>query len=528
MQVELALASRTKGAQPGGSRERERRLDGPSCSGADLWGDTPAGRTGSSLRAEAPFLAPRITLDIQRGATTNGHEVNTSLGNVAADPPDDAEDDIDDVDPSSLEDFLQAVAFVPTLTPPRNERARDGEKIGRFQITGSLGHGGMGVVYAAIDLTLKRKVALKLLPGSAAQSEEQRGRILREARAGAAVIHQNIAAVFDVGEVDGVVFIAMECVEGSSLRSLISARGTALPEAEAVTIAREIACGLAAAHEAGVTHRDIKPENVMISDKGRVKLVDFGLAKLGEAKGASLLESIEITTQEGRILGTPSYMSPEQARGLAADARSDIFSFGVVLFEMLVHARPFSGATTTDILAAITRDAPPPLDVLRDGARGPLARVVSRCLEKDPARRYAHAGELLTALDGAATDSRAALAARSWKRWGLLLAAPVAVTLGVVVHSSRDATLDQAIPAGGAPRSVSAAPPIATAATPPGPTAEPTSASSSLPTRPRPPPVNARPRPAQPIQTASASPPSTVPLPVPAAIDPPPAHRRAQ
>ncbi|MCU0686984.1 MAG: serine/threonine protein kinase, partial [Polyangiaceae bacterium] len=295
-----------------------------------------------------------------------------------------------------MEDSLRELAQAQAAAPPTPERDRTGERLGRFQITGLLGRGGMGVVYAALDLTLRRKVALKLLQPEAVGSDEQRRRFVREARAAAAVSHPNIAQIYEVGEAEGEVFLALELVEGSPLREHLRQAAGALPEPEALSIAREIARGLATAHEAGVVHRDVKPENVMLTPDGRVKILDFGLAKLHGAPNAHDGPTASaITTHAGLIVGSPGYMAPEQARGLPTNPRSDIFSLGIVLFEMLAGARPFQGPTSIDILSAILRDEPPALR----GVSASLNAVVARCLEKDPAARYANAGALLADLE---------------------------------------------------------------------------------------------------------------------------------
>lgn len=380
---------------------------------------------------------------------------------------------------SSVDDFLREVAFMPRLDPPGEPQSRIGETIGRFQLTGLLGRGGMGVVYAAFDVALHREVALKLLPADAVESEDRRRRLLREARSAAAVSHPNIAAVFDVGEIDGAVFIAMERVHGRSLRAALEAAAGAIAPAEAARIGREIARGLAAAHEAGVIHRDIKPENVMIGGNGEVKrdtrpengmiggngevkLLDFGLAKLLGAEGSvGASATSHVTTREGRILGTPSYMSPEQARGLPADPRSDVFAFGVVLFEMLAGERPFRGATATDVLAAIVRDAPPRLASRGAGISGALASVVARCLEKDPSARYTHAGELLAALDAA---ERAPESSPLRRRWPWVAVPVAAVTLALALPTAR--SREGAAGATGATEPIASAPTTAPAPRP--------------------------------------------------------------
>jgi TolB-like protein len=303
-----------------------------------------------------------------------------------------------------------------------------GRTLSHFRILSKLGEGGMGVVYLAEDERLKRKVALKVLPPELVADEERRLRFLREARAAAAVSHPNIAAVYEIGEAPdpsvepsigsgrglGIVFIAMELVEGRTLREAIGGRPMAIKEA--VRVATEVAEGLAHAHQAHVVHRDLKPDNVILRPDGHAKILDFGLAKLleeGAAAGAgrgggagaaadelSRLETIsaELMTREGRVFGTAPYMSPEQARGVPVDARSDIFSFGSVLYEMATGRAPFQGKTATDVLSAILRDEPQPASALNPEVPPRLEEIVGKCLEKDPADRYQRADELVVDL----------------------------------------------------------------------------------------------------------------------------------
>jgi eukaryotic-like serine/threonine-protein kinase len=283
-----------------------------------------------------------------------------------------------------------------------------GQSLAHFRIVEKLGEGGMGVVYRATDEKLRRSVALKVLPDSFAQDEDRRRRFLREARSAAAVTHANIATVHEVGEADGHVFIAMELVEGETLRARLE---NGLSVAESVRIAKEIARGLARAHEKGIVHRDLKPENVMLTRHDEVKILDFGLAKAREERvpTASALENADTETnltREGKLLGTPGYMSPEQARGQEVDARTDVFAFGVVLYEMLTGERPFVGGTTQDVLTAVMRDAPK-----RASEKNPLVppeidRVVERCLEKLRDARYANGQELVDALGAALPEAR--------------------------------------------------------------------------------------------------------------------------
>ena len=274
-----------------------------------------------------------------------------------------------------------------------------GTKLSHFRIVAKLGEGGMGVVYRAEDERLRRPVALKVLPPELVSNEERRLRFLREARAAAAVTHPNIATVYDVGEADGQVFIAMELVEGRTLREAIGGKPMLLRDA--MRVATEMAEGLARAHQGQVVHRDLKPDNVIVTSDGHAKILDFGLAKLLEkerrSEGAEMsrLETISgAMTREGKIFGTAAYMSPEQARGLTVDARSDLFSFGVVLYEMVTGRVPFEGKTATDTLSAIIRDQPLPPSQHNSEVPAKLEEFIAKCLEKDPAERYQHADEM--------------------------------------------------------------------------------------------------------------------------------------
>jgi serine/threonine-protein kinase len=315
-----------------------------------------------------------------------------------------------------------------------------GRTLSHFRILAKVGEGGMGVVYRAEDEKLRRQVALKVLPPDLVGNEERRLRFLREARAAAAVAHPNIATIYEVGEADGVVFIAMELVEGKSLRALIA--GRPLPVKEAVRIAVGIAEGLARAHQSHVIHRDLKPENIVLGADGLVKILDFGLAKLLEEpdpleKDRSRLQTISgEMTRQGKIMGTAAYMSPEQARGDVVDARSDLFSFGVVLYEMVTGRAPFQGRTGTDVLSAVLRDQPVPAAKLNPEAPPELDRIIGECLEKDPQDRCQHADQLAVDLRRLkrATDSGvrpAATPAPGRRRLHVILGASAALALGI-------------------------------------------------------------------------------------------------
>ena len=261
--------------------------------------------------------------------------------------------------------------------------------LSHYKILEKLGSGGMGDVYVAEDTELGRKVALKVLPSEMAESEERRARFKREARAIAALNHPNIITVYSVEEADGVHFMTMELVRGKMLSELQPQNGFALSKFLEITI--PLADAVAAAHQEGITHRDLKPDNVMLSDEGRVKVLDFGLAK-PKAGFASAASDSDLPTQhmteEGRILGTVSYMSPEQAEGKHVDERSDIFSLGILFYEMLTGQRPFRGDTPASTLSAIIKDAPQSASDLKPSIPRDLAKLLRRCLAKDPERRF--------------------------------------------------------------------------------------------------------------------------------------------
>jgi TolB-like protein/Tfp pilus assembly protein PilF len=261
-----------------------------------------------------------------------------------------------------------------------------GTKLGSYEIRSSLGAGGMGEVYRATDTRLGRDVALKVLPAEMAQDGERLARFRREAKVLAQLDHPNIVTIYSVEEAEGVHFLTMQLVEGLPLDRLINQSG--LPVEQIVEIAAGLADALAAAHEKGIVHRDLKPANVMVTNEGRVKVLDFGLAK--DVRGTGLGDATmtcDSRTQVGVVMGTPAYMSPEQTSGRPLDHRTDIFSMGVMLFEMSTGRRPFDGSSSAELVSAILRDTPPSVTESRPDLPSDLARIIRRCLEKDPRHR---------------------------------------------------------------------------------------------------------------------------------------------
>ena len=310
------------------------------------------------------------------------------------------------------------------------------------EIVAPIGAGGMGEVYQARDPRLGRDVAIKVLPAAFSADPERLDRFEQEARAAAALNHPNILAVYDIGQHNGSPYIVSEFLQGETLRArLASSRveresasaesegagvgsprpvrndGEALPVRKALEYAVQIAHGLAAAHEKGITHRDLKPENIFIITNGRVKILDFGLAKLTQPDpalaGASALPTKLPNTLPGLVLGTVGYMSPEQVRGLQADHRSDIFAFGAVLYEMLSGERAFRGETMMDAMTAVLKEDPPDLPAAERHIPPALERIVHRCLEKSPAGRFKSADDLAFALEGLTSQSDSAVATPS-------------------------------------------------------------------------------------------------------------------
>jgi eukaryotic-like serine/threonine-protein kinase len=326
-----------------------------------------------------------------------------------------------------------------------------GARVGPYEVLSLLGEGGMGQVYRARDERLSREVALKVVHGGLARDVERRKRFEHEAKAVGALNHPNIVAVYDTGETDGSPYIVSELLQGETLRERMAT--SSLGTRKAVDYGVQIARGLAAAHEKGIVHRDLKPENLFLTRDGVVKILDFGIAKLGRAgdeRAVSDAETLSGTgTSPGTLLGTVGYMSPEQVRGLGTDYRADIFSFGAVLFEMLTGRRAFRSATAADTLSAILREDP--TEALEVGSSLPpgLLRVLRRCLEKAPEERFQTARDLAFALEGATTGwSRSAVAVteapptvRSGRAWAASMALGLSIVTAVAFWLGRGSVL---------------------------------------------------------------------------------------
>jgi Tol biopolymer transport system component/predicted Ser/Thr protein kinase len=274
-----------------------------------------------------------------------------------------------------------------------------GKTLGHYQVVDKLGEGGMGVVYKARDTHLDRFVAIKTLPAERVSDLERKRRFVQEAKAASALNHPNIVHVYDIDQADGIDFIAMEYVPGKTLDEVIPRKGMRLNDM--LKCAVQVADALATSHAAGIVHRDLKPANVMVADKGLVKVLDFGLAKLTEpleSDESRTTETMEPHTEEGTIVGTVAYMSPEQAEGKKVDARSDIFSMGSVLYEMVTGQKAFQGTSKMSTLSAILHQEPKPVSWTAQAVPTDLEKLISRCLRKDPERRIQHMGDVNLAL----------------------------------------------------------------------------------------------------------------------------------
>ena len=285
-----------------------------------------------------------------------------------------------------------------------------GSRLGPFEISSRIGAGGMGEVWAATDTRLDRQVAIKVLPEEVADDPERLRRFEQEARAAGAINHPNLVTIFDIGTDDGTAYVVMELLEGETLREKIGTAGhgaSGIPVRKVVEYATQIANGLSAAHEKGIVHRDLKPENVFVTEDGRVKILDFGLAKVtaeSEDPGEDD-RTMQRGTSPGTVLGTAGYMAPEQVRGRSVDARTDIFALGVVMYEMLAGRRAFRGDSAADIMSAILKEDPPSLEDLPTPVPQGIERIVRRCLEKAPTERFQSAHDISFALDAVSGTS---------------------------------------------------------------------------------------------------------------------------
>ena len=316
-----------------------------------------------------------------------------------------------------------------------------GQSLGYYRVIDKLGQGGMGTVYRALDTRLGRPVAIKVLPREAMIDLDRKKRFMQEARAASALNHPGIVTIYDISTADGVEFIAMECVEGLTLQQLIGHKG--LPLRVALDYAVQLSDALASAHAAGIVHRDLKPSNIMVTAKGLLKVLDFGVAKLTEPGSSDDPAATQtLLTREGAVMGTAAYMSPEQAEGKRVDGRSDIFSFGSVLYEMLTGRRAFQRETTTSTLSAILRDEPKPLRETAPQVPREVERIVGLCLRKDLRRRFQHMDDLKIALDALREESDSGRLATDGittgkqarrPRYGLIVAAGLVLVLAAAI-----------------------------------------------------------------------------------------------
>src|SRR5512135_788142 len=325
-------------------------------------------------------------------------------------------------------------------------QAEVGRYLKHYKIESLLGQGGMGVVYKARDTKLERPVAIKLLPPELMANADRRTRFFQEARSAAALTHPAIAQVYDIDEAEGSVFIAMEFVDGKTVGRLILDHELDLMGA--VEISLQVAEGLAKAHEAGIIHRDIKSENIMVTQDGHAKLLDFGLAKLYEAAEpepgvpadlARTMTRDRVHSIPGAVMGTIDYMSPEQARGQTLDPRSDIFSLGIVLYEMVTGELPFKGGTPIDTMHAIAYEEAKPVTIMRKNLPLGVHRIVSRCLRKRPEDRYPDTRALIADLRHLKQDLEtgtrySASAADRLRDWALRLKSAIPLgNAGIVI-----------------------------------------------------------------------------------------------
>ncbi len=313
-----------------------------------------------------------------------------------------------------------------------------GTKLGPYEVVSLLGAGGMGEVYRARDSRLKREVAIKVLPQALSLDADRLRRFEQEALATAALNHPNILAVFDIGSHQGSPYVVSELLEGETLRERL--RGGSIAVRKTLDYALQIAHGLAAAHEKGIVHRDLKPENLFITKDGRLKILDFGLAKLTQPESGdhTSLPTLTHATEAGVVMGTAGYMSPEQVRGVAVDPRSDIFSFGAILYEMLSGKRAFHRDTAADTMSAILKEDPPDLAETNRNVSPALERIVQHCLEKRPESRFHSASDIafdlehLSGTSGSSTKLTSVAAAQPRSKLLVAIAAVVLIAVAIL------------------------------------------------------------------------------------------------
>src|SRR5262245_59411086 len=325
-----------------------------------------------------------------------------------------------------------------------------GTKLGRYEIRSKLGAGGMGEVYQGRDTQLGRDVAVKVLPTTVSTDPDRLRRFEQEACAASALNHPNILVVHDIGAHDGAPYVVSELLEGETLRKRIG--GTPLAQRRAIDYALQITNGLAAAHGKGIIHRDLKPDNIFITNDGRAKILDFGLAKLTQLDGNQSqtdLPTRRVDTDPGVVMGTVGYMSPEQLQGRPLDQRSDIFSFGAILYEMLSGRRAFHGESAAETMSAILKEDPPELSDLNKSVSPGLERLVNHCLEKNPEARFHSARDVAFALESLSgsgpTSAQAVIPAVGWRRmkpreviaWSVAAVAVLALALLLILNSRR-------------------------------------------------------------------------------------------
>ena len=341
------------------------------------------------------------------------------------------------------ENFIESPALEVAAKMMAEERGATvvaGQTINHYRVTSPLGAGGMGEVYRALDTRLGREVAIKLLPAAFSTDQDRLRRFEQEARAAGLLNHPNVLTIYDIGTHAGAPYIVSELLTGETLGDRL--RGAPLPLRRVIDYALQIARGLAAAHEAGIVHRDLKPENLFVTKDGRVKILDFGLAKLKPAPAGinTNVSTQPLSTAPGVVMGTVSYMSPEQARGEEVDQRADIFAFGAILYEMLAGRRAFEGASAVEVMNAILKEEPPEISELKREVPPALVRVVRHCLEKNREERFQSMADVAFYLDSlpAAADRETSAAQRAQprsrgRRWMALAAAGIALAAAITI-----------------------------------------------------------------------------------------------